>query len=86
MARASSGHAVGGSTTVQSVKIRAEWEKVIEEAKIRHERHFNSREWTEEENAFLVKAREAGAEWRDICDTLKCNQDTARKQWRKLQK
>jgi len=81
MGAAHSGHAVGKSPTVQSVKIRQEWEDAIEQAKERNKFHHNSRVFTAEESAFIGKARDAGMKWKDIGNVLKCNEATARKEW-----
>lgn len=84
MARAPAGHAMGGGTTYKSVKIRPEWQWIIEEEKATDRAHFNARIWTEEENAFLLQSRELGISWNKICQAIGCNEGTARKQWRKL--
>lgn len=86
MARASSGHAMGGGQVVQSVVIRKEWSDLIAQAKAKKSEHYNARHWTEEENAFLIEARSGkpSMDWKDIAAVMKCTEQTARKQWRKL--
>jgi len=66
--------------------IRKEWADLIREAKARKAEHFNTRHFTDEENAFLIEARSGKVvmDWKDIASTIKCNETTARKQWRKL--
>lgn len=84
MARTFTGHAMGGSTTVQSVKIRKEWEDALERAASGKKEHFNSRHWTEEENALIIKGRSINMGWSELCLMIGCSETTARKQWRKL--
>jgi hypothetical protein len=85
MARAPVGHEVGGGETHKRVKIRPEWEAAIESAIEESSVHHNSRKWTDEENAFLLKARKAGMKWKDVGKCVGCNEATARKQWLVLQ-
>jgi hypothetical protein len=77
-------HDVGGGSSHKSVVIRKEWADAISEAKKQNIEHFNARHWTDEENEFLVMARSVKMSWTNLCDMLKCNESTARKQWRKL--
>lgn len=44
------------------------------------------RPWTPEEDVLLVEARRRGIYWRIIAEKIGCDQATARKRWRELQK
>lgn len=44
------------------------------------------RPWTPEEDALLLEARKRGIYWRVIAERIGCNETTARKRYRELQK
>jgi hypothetical protein len=84
MGTAYSGYAMGKSPSVQSVKIRKEWEDAIEQAKEKNKVHFNTRVFSSEESAFIEKARDSGIGWKEICRIISCNEATARKEWLRI--
>ncbi len=67
-------HEMGGGKTVQSVKLRGDWAKIIADAQV-GKPHHNSRVPTEEEKAFIKAARDAEkpVEWDKICAALNCS-------------
>jgi hypothetical protein len=75
---------VGGGQAVQSIKLRPEWQKIIDDARLFQ--HPNKRRWTKEEDAFIVEARMANpkVEWSVICKELGCDDKTARKRFVEL--
>jgi hypothetical protein len=67
------------------VTIRAEWSEFLAGLSGKPRIGAPPRTWTKEEDAFLTKARELGASWRDICKHIGCCEDTARHRLRELQ-
>ena len=46
--------------------------------------HANAREWTPQEDAFLLEARRRRAPWPHLCKVLKVSHTTALKRFREL--
>jgi hypothetical protein len=66
------------------VELRPEWANFLGGLSGKPRIGAPARPWTEEEDAFLLAARERGARWLDIAERVGCSQDTARKRWREL--
>ena len=75
---------MGGGASVRGVMLREDWQALIDDAQIGQ--HHNARLFTEEEDAFILAARNAPKklEWRIICARIGCNEATARKRYIKL--
>jgi len=69
----------------EPVRLRADWAEFLDALPGKPRIGALARPWTEEEDAFLLAARERGARWLDIAERVGCAQDTARKRWRELQ-
>lgn len=86
MARASDGHDVGGGVTATPVRLRAEWQALVNEARERGgDIGAPRRVFTAEEDTLIVEGRRAGLGWPRICRELRCNDDTARRRLRELE-
>lgn len=85
MARAPDGYGVGGGVTVTPVKLRAGWQALVDEARIRGSAVGAARRaFSPEEELLLVEGRKAGLAWSVICKELRCAEDTARRHYREL--
>ena len=84
MEGASTRSEMGGGKTVQSVKLRGDWAKIIADAQV--VKHHNTREASPEEQKFIMEARTAQrpVEWRKICEALHCSENWARQEFIRL--
>jgi len=84
MAESPSRLTMGCGATVRSMTLREDWQSLIDDAQVGQ--HHNARTFSEEEDAFILAARNAARklEWRIICARIGCNETTARKRYIKL--
>jgi hypothetical protein len=84
MEESPAGFTMGGGASVRSVTLREDWQALIDDAQVGQ--HHNARVFSEEEDAFILAARNAARklEWRVICAKIGCNEATARKRYIKL--
>ena len=84
MEESPTGFTMGGGASIQSVTLREDWQALIDDAQVGQ--HHDARRFTEEDDAFILAARNAARklEWRIICAKIGCNEATARKRYIKL--
>lgn len=84
MASASTRHELGGGQTVKSVKLRGDWQQIIDDFEKNGAPVYNKHDWTPEEDAFLLRARAAGVTWKVISKALGLSKNPPRQRFTEL--